>query len=156
MYGHVVKYTYRGGGYGHEHLGSGNNVTQLTPQVTIGCTRYCQHTQTAYVLTTTIYITRMLGSPTRIIAQNSIRQHLTNELTLWLMEPGRSMPHSQGLSNNPNPEANQPQFPALIPIYSRSILILSSHLRLGLPKRRFAIGLPVKLLKALLPSSSLL
>ena len=29
-------------------------------------------------------------------------------LTPWLMEPGGSMPHSQGLSNNPYPETNQP------------------------------------------------
>ena len=36
--------------------------------------------------------------------------HLTT-LTPWLMEPGGSMPHSQGLSNNPNPEPNQPNYP---------------------------------------------
>ena len=29
-------------------------------------------------------------------------------LILWLMEPRGSMPHSQGLSNNPYPEPNQP------------------------------------------------
>ena len=29
-------------------------------------------------------------------------------LATWLMEPGGSMPHSQGLSNNPYPEENQP------------------------------------------------
>jgi len=28
-------------------------------------------------------------------------------LTTWLMESGSSMPHSKGLSNNPNPETNQ-------------------------------------------------
>ena len=44
------------------------------------------------------------------------------------MKPGGSMPHSQGLSNNPE----STQFPAMIPIFSMSILILSSHLRLGL------------------------
>ena len=53
------------------------------------------------------------------------------------MEPGVSMPHSQRLSNNSYPEPNQAQFPTLIPISSRSILILSSHLRLGLPKGLF-------------------
>ena len=37
----------------------------------------------------------------------------------------------------------------------RSILIFSSHLCLGLPKDLFPIGLPVKILKALLPSSIL-
>jgi hypothetical protein len=45
------------------------------------------------------------------------------------MELGGSMPQSQGLSDNSYPEPNQPKFPALIPISSRSILILSSHLR---------------------------
>jgi hypothetical protein len=43
------------------------------------------------------------------------------------------------------------QFPALIPISSSSILISSSHLRLGLPKGTFPAGLPIKILKALLP-----
>ena len=32
-------------------------------------------------------------------------------LTPWLMEPGGSMPHSLGLSNNPYPEPNQPNYP---------------------------------------------
>ena len=45
------------------------------------------------------------------------------------------------------------QLPALIPISSRSILIFSPYLRLGLPKGLFPVGLPVKILKALLPSS---
>ena len=65
------------------------------------------------------------------------------------------MPHSQGLSNNSYPETNQPQFPALKPISSRSILILSSHLRLGLSKGLFPLGLPVNILKELLLSSIL-
>ena len=39
--------------------------------------------------------------------------------------------------------------------FLKSILILSSHLRLGLPKGLFPIGVPVKILKALLPSSIL-
>ena len=43
-----------------------------------------------------------------------------------------------------------------IDIYrTKSILILTSHLRRGLPKGLFPIGLPVKILKALLPSSFL-
>jgi hypothetical protein len=56
------------------------------------------------------------------------------------MEPGDSMPHSEGLSNNPYPEPNQSN---LLPIYLRSILILSSHLRLGLPKSLLPVGLLV-------------
>ena len=71
------------------------------------------------------------------------------------MEPGGSMPHSQGLSNNPYPELNQPNSSYLIPIYIKSILILSSHLRLGLHEGLFPVGLPVKILKAFLPSSIL-
>ena len=54
------------------------------------------------------------------------------------MEPRGSMPHSQGLSNNSYPEPNQPTSP-----------------HLGLPKGLFPVGLPVKILKALLPSSIL-
>ena len=60
------------------------------------------------------------------------------------MEPGGSMLHSQGLANYPYHEPNQP-------ISLKCILILSFHLRLGLPKGLF----PVKILKALLPSSIL-
>jgi hypothetical protein len=59
------------------------------------------------------------------------------------MEPGGSMPHSQGLSNNS------------YPISLRSILILFSHVRLGLPKGLFPAGVPVKILKPYLPSSFL-
>ena len=57
------------------------------------------------------------------------------------------MPHSQGLSNNHYPWAESTQFPALIPISSKFILILSSHLRLDLLKGLFPECLPVKILK---------
>ena len=43
----------------------------------------------------------------------------------------------------------------LISISLRSILISSTHLRLGLPKGIFPLGVPVKILKALLPTSIL-
>ena len=65
------------------------------------------------------------------------------------MEPGGTMPHSKELSNNPYPEPDQP-IPVLVPIYLRFILILSSHLRLGLPKGLFYIAIP-KITKALQP-----
>ena len=72
-------------------------------------------------------------------------------LTPWLMGPRDSMPHSWGPSNNPYPI----QFLVLITISVRSILVLFSHLRLGFPKGLFPAGVPVKILKALLPSSNL-
>ena len=65
------------------------------------------------------------------------------------------MSHSNGVSNNPYPEYESIQFLILKPISLRSILILSSHLRPGLPKCLFPVGLLVKILKALLPSSIL-
>ena len=51
------------------------------------------------------------------------------------MEPGGSMQHSQGVSNNPYPEPNQPNSSSM------SILILSSHLRLVLLNGLFHAGL---------------
>ena len=45
--------------------------------------------------------------------------------------------------------------PRIDTYFLRSILILSSHLRLGYSNRLFPVGLPDKLLKALLPSSIL-
>ena len=63
------------------------------------------------------------------------------------------MPHSQGSYNNPYPEPNQ--FPALIHISSKYILVLASHLRQGLPKGLFNVGLSVKILKAFLTSAIL-
>ena len=65
------------------------------------------------------------------------------------MESGNLERDSQGLFNNPYPELIQPKFSLWF------ILILSSHLRLGLPKGLFPRGLPVKILKVLLPSSFL-
>ena len=47
------------------------------------------------------------------------------------------------------------QIPRMIPISIKSISILSSYLRLDLPKGLFPVGLPVEILKALLPSSIL-
>ena len=62
---------------------------------------------------------------------------------------------STGVSNNPYPEPNQHNPVVLIPISLRFILILSSHLCIGLPKGLFPVGLPVEILKAFLPSSIL-
>ena len=59
------------------------------------------------------------------------------------MEPGGSMPHSQGLSNNPYSELNN------------SITHIDTYLFKVLPKGLYPVGLPVKILKALLPSSIL-
>ena len=62
-----------------------------------------------------------------------------------------SMLNSQGFSNNPYSE--QTQFLVLTLISLRSILILPSHLRLGLPKGIFPLDLLAKILSALLSSS---
>ena len=70
------------------------------------------------------------------------------------MEPAVSMPHSQGLPNNHYPEPNQPSLNTdthFFKIHSK----LSSHLHLDIPKDLFPLGLPVKILKALLRSSIL-
>ena len=64
------------------------------------------------------------------------------------------MPHSQG-SPITCSMSRINQILRMIHIYLRPILILSSHLRLGLPKGLFPVSLPVKTLKVLLPSSIL-
>ena len=51
------------------------------------------------------------------------------------------MPHSQGLSNNPNPISHIDTY--LFKVHSNIAL----RLRLGLPKCLFPVGLPVKILK---------
>ena len=61
------------------------------------------------------------------------------------------MPHSQGLSNNSYPVPNNP-----IPRIDTYLFKVHTNIvRLGLPKGLFPVGLPVKILKALLPSSIL-
>ena len=47
------------------------------------------------------------------------------------------------------------QFLVLTPIFLGYILILSSRVRLSLPRGLFSVGLPIKILNALLPSSIL-
>jgi hypothetical protein len=53
------------------------------------------------------------------------------------------MSHFQGLPSNPYPEPNEPNSSNLIYISLSFILILSSHLHLGI----LIVGLPVKILK---------
>ena len=65
------------------------------------------------------------------------------------MELGILMLHSQGLFNNPYPVPNQPFLSYWTTISLRSILIMSSHLRLGLPESIFPVDLPVNNLKTL-------
>ena len=43
-----------------------------------------------------------------LTSQGDLELFSTYELTPWLMEPGGSKPHSQGLFNNSYPEPNQP------------------------------------------------
>ena len=70
------------------------------------------------------------------------------------MEPGGSMPHSQGLSNNPHLSQINP-IPLIntyfFNIHSNIVLPSTSRLPTGL----FPLDLTVKILKALLPSSIL-
>jgi hypothetical protein len=67
-------------------------------------------------------------------------------------EPEGSSPHSQQPTNDPYPEPGEstPQPPK--PISLRSILIPSSHLRLGLPSGHFPLGFPTRTLYTFLPS----
>jgi hypothetical protein len=65
------------------------------------------------------------------------------------MEPEGSLPHSQELATSPYPEPAQSS-PCPHPTSGRSVLILSSHLRLGLPSGRLPSGLPNKIRYALL------
>ena len=70
------------------------------------------------------------------------------------MESGGSMVHSQGLSNNPYSNLNQPNYSDwhfFFKIYS----IIASNLHLDLPKDLIPVGLPAKILKVPLPSSIL-
>jgi hypothetical protein len=66
------------------------------------------------------------------------------------MEPEGSLPCSQELSTGPYPEADRssPYHPILSPL--RSILILSTHLRLGLPNGLLPSGFPTNILYLLL------
>ena len=70
------------------------------------------------------------------------------------MKPGGLMPHSQGPSNNPYPELNQPNstyYTFFFKVHSNIVLPST----LALPNGLFPVDLPVKILKALIPSSIL-
>ena len=116
----------------------------------------------------------MSTKPARTPRNNWIKQ-LRNELIndyIWSLNKGTT--HIYTLTNSidygtwrlnaaftrdlqqPLSWAESTQFLVLIPIYLRYILILSSHLRLGLPKCLFSVGVPVKILKAFLPSAILI
>jgi hypothetical protein len=77
-----------------------------------------------------------------------VHEHESAPRKLFLMYlNGTTVNNSQGLFWD-----ESTQFLVLIPISSRPILILSSHLRLGLPKGLYPVGLPFNILKTLLPS----
>ena len=79
---------------------------------------------------------------------------ISNYLTPWHMEPGGSMLPSQGLSNNPYPLPNQPNSRIDTYLFKvHSNIVLPS--KPSFPKGPFPVGLPVTILKPLLPSSIL-
>ena len=57
-----------------------------------------------------------------INANTHLLIQLINQLTPWHTEPGGSMLHSQGHSNNPYPEPNQPNY-----TYTANINYISQH-----------------------------
>ena len=69
------------------------------------------------------------------------------------MEPESSLPYSQATATIPYREPNSPSPHNPFLLSWRSILILSSHLRLGLPNGLFPSGFPTKTLCTPLPSS---
>ena len=69
------------------------------------------------------------------------------------MEPESSLPYSQSARHLSLSLANSIQSPQPLPASLRFILILSSHLRLGLPNDLFPSGFPTETLCTPLPSS---
>jgi len=63
------------------------------------------------------------------------------------MEPGGSLPHSKQPATRPSPEADQSS-PRPHPTSSRSILIVSSHVRVGFSSGLFIWGFPIQTLYA--------
>ena len=64
------------------------------------------------------------------------------------MEPGGSLPHSQGLSNNPYPEQINPITRIDTYFFNIHSNIFIPHLRLGIPKGHFPACVPHKTFKA--------
>jgi hypothetical protein len=61
------------------------------------------------------------------------------------MKPEGSLPHLQEPANCPYPESAESS-PCPHPTFRRSIFILSSHIRLGLPSRLLPLGLPTRIM----------
>ena len=91
----------------------------LTPLLPGKCV--CQYTLVSYLNTyrntdkfrESVFSISIGASAECWTGQNKDKKHVYSAsiLTPWLMEPGGSMPHSRGLSNNSYPEPNRPNFP---------------------------------------------
>jgi hypothetical protein len=95
-------------------------------------------------------LSSMFSASTILCQFSTYSSQVTNSVA---PEPESSSPHSQQPANGPYPEPGEstphtsPQ-----PIFPTSILIPSSHLRLGLPGGLFPSGFPTKTLHTFLPS----
>ena len=58
-------------------------------------------------------MTHAITATRRMLPEKDRESERERELSItpWLMEPGGSMPHSQGISTNPYLEPNQPNSP---------------------------------------------
>jgi hypothetical protein len=86
------------------------------------------------ILTFLLYGAEHHSSGHKLCSHLRVSQHF--------MEPEGSLQHSQELSDCPNPESDQSSSHQPHSIYTRPILMLSTHLRLRIPSCLFPSGFP--------------